>query len=141
MSGLDHFATLQVAFADAEAAPLSAKRAMLVAMLIDAAIDSRFAASADATGDLLAFRADIATRAPALGDIMALASLRPDGPRLVTEAVEVPIADYASLSTPDFMVSLYNDHTVQRVLLIRADGTRAEAHPLLNAAIAELKRV
>jgi hypothetical protein len=141
VTGFDPQSVLDAAFADAEAAPLSAKKAMLVAMLVDAAIDRIFAASASATGDLLAFRADIAARAPALAEIMALASLRPDGPRLVTDAVQVPIADYGSLSTPDFMVSLYNGHTVQRVLIARPDGTRAEIHPLLRAAIVELGKI
>jgi len=94
---------------------LSAKRAMLVAMLIDAAIDSRFAASAHANRRL-AFPAGRSPLAP-LRSVTSWRSRRcAPWAAVVTEAVEVPIADYASLSTPDFMVSLYNDHTVQRVL-------------------------
>lgn len=141
MSGFDHFACLDAAFAEAEAAPLSAKKAMLVALLVDALVDRNFAASATASDDLLTFRQEIAMRGPALAEIMALASLKAAGPRLMTAAVDVPISDYGGLSTPDFMVSLYNGHTVQRVLIERPDGTRAEIHPLLREAIAELKRV
>lgn len=141
MSGFDHFACLDAAFAEAEAAPLSAKKAMLVAMLIDAAIDRIFDAGATASDDLLSFRREVAGRAPALAEIMALASLKAAGPRLMTAAVDVPISDYGGLSTPDFMVSLYNGHTVHRVLIERPDGTRAEIHPLLREAIAELKQV
>lgn len=141
MSAIDHSAYLDAAFADAEAAPLSAKKAMLVALLLDAALERVFAARATASDDLLSFRSEVAGRAPALAEIMAVAALRADGPKLVTDAVKVPIADYGSLSTPDFMVSLYNGHTVQRVLLVRADGTRSEVHPVLREAIAELRGI
>lgn len=141
MPALDHFAHLDAAFAEAEAAPLSSKKAMLVALLIDAAVDRLFAARAAASADLLSFREEVGSRSPAIAEIMALAALRPDGPHLVVAAVEVPIAEYGRLSTADFMVSLYNDHTVQRVLLVRADGTQSEIHPLLAAAMAELGEI
>jgi hypothetical protein len=141
VTGFDPITVLDAAFADAEAAPLSAKKAMLVALLVDAAIDRNFAASARASADVLTFREETAARSPALAEIMALAAMRADGPRLVTDAVKVPIADYGNLSTPDFMVSLYNGHTVQRVLIARPDGTRAEIHPLLRDAIAALRGV
>ena len=58
--------------------------------------------------------------------------------RLVTEAVTVPIADYGSLSIEDFMVSLYNDHTVQRLRLALPDGTRVDMLETLREAMAAL---
>jgi hypothetical protein len=54
--------------------------------------------------------------------------------RLVTEAVAVPIADYGALAVEDFMVSLYNDHSVQRLRLNGSDmmKTLAEAIAALD---------
>ena len=72
----------------AQAAPLSARKARLVAMLIDAYIDRLFAATPNA-GDILEFRAAVAARSVALGRIMALCAQQA-GMRLVTEAVTVP---------------------------------------------------
>jgi hypothetical protein len=70
---------------------------------------------------------------------MALAAMREGGPALVVEAVEVPIADYATLSVEDFMVSLYNGHSVQRVRIAGADGPRRDVHEVLAEAVAELR--
>ena len=73
--------------------------------------------------------------------VFALVAGRPDAPRLVTEAVEVPLADYSKLGVEDFMVSLYNDHTVQRVRLALADGSRLPIHDLLDEAVTFLRTV
>jgi hypothetical protein len=132
-----HVAYLQAEHAAAVAAPLSARKALLVVMLIDAYVDRLFAAQAE-TGDILEFRRALAAKSPALGLIMALAMQRADGPKLVTEAVEVPLVDYPRLSVEDFMVSLYNGHTVQRVRLVLPDGTRRDMHEVLREAIADL---
>lgn len=129
-----HFAYLRAEFAAAEAAPLSIRKARLVALLVDACADRLFAGSAG-DRDVLAFRAELAERHPALAAVFALAR---GEAMLVTEAVEVPLADYPALSLPDFMVSLYNNHTVQRVLLAMPDGTRLPAHAVLGEAIAAL---
>lgn len=118
----------------AQAAPLSTRKAMLVAMLIDAYVDRLFATDAEA-GDILEFRAAIASRLPALGLIMALCSQRG---RLVTEAIAVPIADYGALGVEDFMVSLYNDHTVQRLRLLAGDGSSHDMLETLREAMAAL---
>lgn len=107
---------------------------MLCALLIDAYADRLFAADSDAD-DILVFRAALADRSPALAQVFDLCAGRL---RLVTEAVEVPIADYPKLGIEDFMVSIYNDHTVQRVLLASPDGGRQLAHPVLGEAIAFL---
>jgi hypothetical protein len=119
-----------------QAVPLSTRRAMLVAALIDAYVDRVFAAQAK-PGDILEFRAEMAARSAALGWIMKLCS-RQEGVGLVMEAVAVPIADYAALPVEDFMVSLYNDHTVQRLRLVMADGSRHDMLATLGAAIAAL---
>jgi hypothetical protein len=123
------------AVAAAAAAPLSAKRAMLAALLIDAAADALFAASGE--DDVLEFRARLAKGSAALALVFGLCALRPDGERLVTEAVEVPIADYPALTTEDFMVSLYNDRTVMRVR-IAVEDQRHDVHAVLGKALRDL---
>lgn len=121
-------------------APLSRRKAMLAALLLDEVVDELFEGSR--ATDILAFRAGLAARAPALALLLDLCAMRDDGPRLVLEPVEVPLADYAGLDVQDFMVSLYNGHTVQRVLVALPDGTRhdfqvvlAEARTALGAVI------
>jgi len=133
----DHFTTATSALAAARAAPLSAKKAMLAALLIDAAADALFAASGE--DDILIFRARLAAHSDALALLFALCALGPDGPRLVTEAVEVPIADYPQLPVEDFMVSLYNNHTVMRVRIAAGDE-RYDVHEVLGTALRDLRR-
>lgn len=115
---------------------LSRKKAMLAAHLIDAFADRMFAARAEPAGDVLAFRTDLASAHPALARVFDLVAGRAE---LVTEAVEVPIADYGKLSVEDFMVSLYNGHTVQRIRIATAEGTREDVHAVLAKALAALR--
>jgi len=117
------------------AAPLSARKARLVADLVDAYVDRLFGA-APGVDDILEFRSAMAAGSPALGLIMALCSQA--GVRLGTEAVAVPVAQYGALSIEDFMVSLYNDHMVQRQLLVTADGSRHDMLVTLSEAIGAL---
>lgn len=114
---------------------LSRKRAMLAALLVDAFVDRLFAVSAEPGGDILAFREALAARHYPLAMILDLAAGRAT---LLMEAVEVPIADYAALGVEDFMVSLYNQHTVQRVRIAAGDE-RADVHEMLAAALAAVK--
>ena len=107
---------------------------MLVAALADAYVDRLFAADG-AAEDVLAFRARIAIQSPALGYIMALCACRA---QLVTDAVAVPIADYGLLEVEDFMVSLYNDHSIQRLRLVLPDGTGLDMLEVLNQAVEAL---
>lgn len=109
---------------------------MLVAMLVDAYVDRRFAAEPEAE-DVLVYRANLSAASPALGLILALCARRP-GYELVTEAVQVPLADYGKLAVADFMVSLYNDHSVQRLLLVSPDGARHDMLETLGEAIGAL---
>ena len=125
------------AVAAAHAAPLSAKKAMLAALLLDAAADALFTASGE--DDILAFRARLAANSPALALIFALCALRENGPHLVTEAVEIPAADYDALNIPDLMVSLYNHRSVQRVRIAEGDA-RHDVHEVLEQALADLPR-
>lgn len=129
-----HWRYLRAEQAAALAAPLSARKALLVTMLCDAYADRLFAAQ-DAVDDVLAFRAGLAAASPALALIFALAAGRA---RLVTEAVSVPVADYGTLSVQDFMASLYNNHSVQRVLLVGSDGARHDVHAVLAEAVGAL---
>lgn len=131
-----HRAYLEAEWRGLQAAPLSRRKAMLVAALLDAFADRMFAAEPDAD-DILAYRAALAATQPALGLVMALCAGR-DGARVVTEAVAVPIEDYSALPVEDFMVSLYNDHSVQRLRLVLPDGERRDMLAVLGEAIAEL---
>lgn len=110
------------------------RKAMLVAALVDAFVDRLFG-EAPGVDDILEFRAGMAAGAPGLGRVMALCSGRG---KLVLEAVEVPISAYGSLSVEDFMVSLYNDHTVQRLQIVSTDGSRHDMIETLDQAIGAL---
>lgn len=106
-----------------------------MALLVDAFVDR--VAKASAADDILVFRAQQGASAPALRLVMDLAMQRTV--RLVIEAVPVPIGDYGTLGVEDFMVSLYNDHSVPRLLIVDAEGTRLDAHLVLAEAIAGLR--
>lgn len=108
---------------------------MLVAMLADAYADRLFAEQ-EANDDILAYRAGLASRSEALAQVFALVR---GELTLVTEAVRVPLAEYGTLRVEDFMVSLYNDHSVQRVRLVLPDGERMLAHPVVGDAVAFLR--
>jgi hypothetical protein len=131
----DPLLQLDAAVAAARAAPLSRRRAMLAALLLDAEVDRLFAG-----GDILNHRAALAASSPALRLVLELCAMRPDGPALLTESVEVPLAEYDRLDVQDFMVSLYNGHTVQRVRIAAPDGTRHDVHEVLAAALADLRK-
>ncbi len=137
----NHLALLGDEYAASLAAPLSGRQAMLVAVLLDHFPDRVFAAyrgtPARVLGaeDLPAYRALLRKKSAALATIFDLCALRPGGPRLLIKTVEVPLADYPKLSVEDFMVSLYNRHTVQRVMLVSADGAQTLAHEVLGEAV------
>lgn len=119
-----------------QAAPLSLRKAKLVAGLIDAHVDRLFHAKS-AAGDIIGYRAQVADRSPALGLIMALCSQRA-GVAIALQAVAVPLEDYGALSVEDFMVSLYNDHSVQRLRLTSPDGSSQDMLELIEAALLAL---
>lgn len=134
-----HWDYLQTEWAAAQAAPLSIRKTLLVASLIDAYADRLFASDQTAD-DILVFRAALAADTPALGSIFALCGQRVDAPRLVLSATEVPLSRYTQLGVADFMVSLYNNHTVQRVQFAYPDGKQLDAQTILGAAIEGLAR-
>ncbi len=138
-----HLALIEDEYRAALKAPLSARKTLLAVVLLDNFADRvfeafRFSAPAKvfAAEDLPAFRTALAERSSALGLIFALGAARPDGPRLVTRAVEVPIAEYHKLTVEDFMVSLYNRHTVQRVLIASPDAPDRLALDVVGEALA-----
>lgn len=114
---------------------LSRRKAMLAAYLVDGFVDRLFAARAEPAGDILAFRAEMASRHPPLALILDLVAGRAES-RL--EAVEVPLAHYGGLSVEDFMVSLYNQHSVQRLRIATPDGGREDVHGVLAEAVVAL---
>ena len=139
----EHLSLIEDEHAASLAAPLSARQALLVAVLLDHLPDRVFAARRHAAPntvfsaeDLPAYRQKLREQSPALSTIFDLCALRPDGPTLKVVAVEVPIADYPNLSTADFMVSLYNGNTVQRVLLVLPDNEAKLAREVIAAAMA-----
>ena len=142
------FADIEAAFASARAHPLSSRKTLLVAVLLDNFCDQVFEAlrrpAPDrifATDDVLAFRQRLREEIPSLGLIFDLFAAEPGSPRLETRAVEVPIEAYGGLSIEDFMVSLYNGSTVQRVTIVLADGRMHLAHEVLAEAIGGLRKL
>ena len=131
-SSLEHFHYLEDAVADACEAMLSRRKAMLAAHLIDAHADRLFSARGEPAADVLEFRGGLADAHPALATVFDLVAGRAE---LVIEAVEVPLADYGKLGVEDFMVSLYNGHTVQRLRIVGSYGTRQDVHAVLEAAL------
>jgi hypothetical protein len=130
---LEHH-SISTALAALEHSPLSRRKAMLLALLIDAEVDRR------AGDDPLEYRAALAQTHPALGLVMELGAMRAGGPSLVLEPVTITAADAASVSEADYMVSLYNSATVPRVRIAWADGRREDALDVLRQAVAALER-
>jgi hypothetical protein len=129
---------LREALALSDEAPLSVRRAMLVVMLLDTLVDEL--ASRDGQ-DPLEVRGEISHHWPDLRLVLEIAAHRADGPGLVVEEVEVPLTEYAALSTAEFMISLYNEHTVPRLVVALPDGTRTDARAVLHGAVAALERI
>ncbi len=125
---------LTTALAALEESPLSRKKAMLLALLIDAQIDRRM------TGDALTYRSNLSYRSPPLGFVMELAAMREGGVQLVLEPVTISAEEAATLREADYMVSLYNKATVQRIRFAWKDGRREDALTVLRAAVAALER-
>jgi hypothetical protein len=143
MTPTAHFALIRDEYDASLTAPLSARRALLVAVLLDHLPDRIFSAfrapAPEALGhaeDVVAYRSNLRAQSPALGTIFDLCTPHPAAPTLKTVAIAVPIADYPSLRVEDYMVSLYNQNTVQRVVIAWPDGTQALAHEILAEAMA-----
>ena len=138
----DHFALVEDEYRASVKALLSIRQAWLVAMLIDHLPDRMFEAYRETAPDkvfnaedLPAYRAILREKSPALAIIFDLCALRPEGRTLKVVPVEVPIAEYHKLSVEDFMVSLYNQNSVQRVVVAWGDGRQRLAHEVLGEAI------
>lgn len=125
---------IATALAAFEASPLSRKKAMLVALLVDAQIDRRM------SGDPLAYRANLAYASPDLAIVMDLCAMRETSPAIVLEPVTVSAEEAGTLREADYMVSLYNSATVQRVRIAWPDGRREDALTILRQAVAALER-
>ena len=131
-----HWDYLQDAWAEAQAAPLSRRKALLVASLVDAYADRLFSAQ-PAPGDILVFREDLAAGSDALRLIFALAARSADVVPS-TAFVAVPLETYGQLRVEDFMVSLYNGNAIQRQFLLLQDGTKRDLLDTLAQAMAAL---
>jgi hypothetical protein len=141
------FARVEEAFGAVRSHPLSSRKTLLVAVLLDNFCDQAFDALRGSqpvrvfdAEDVLGFRQRLRAEEPALGPIFDLCASQPGGPRLEIRAVAVPIEKYGTLSIEDYMVSLYNDNTVQRVVIAAQDWPILVAHEVLGKAIAYLKK-
>lgn len=132
-----HWDYLENEWRAAKAAPLSLRKAMVVVGLLDAFADRM--AVAGEHDDVLAFRAGLAENSPALTQVFGLASHRDDGPRLQVQAVAVPVGEMGRLPVEDFMVSLYNNHSVQRLMVVASGMAPVLAHEVLAEAVAALQ--
>jgi hypothetical protein len=139
----EHFAGIVEEYRQSRKAPLSARKALLVAVLLDHFADRVFARfRADSpervfgAEDLPAWRDAVAARSDAVATVFALSTGRSDAHTLRIDTVTVPIVNYAALSVEDYMVSLYNRNSVQRVMIVAPDGKTVLAHELLEAALA-----
>ena len=144
---LNSLVRIEEALLAARVHPLSSRKTLLVAVLVDNFCDEIFAAlrhEAPArvffAEDVLAFRDRLGAEEPALRLVFDLCAFVPRGPRLETHAIAVPIEAYGELSIEDFMVSLYNANTVQRVVIVAEGGRASLAHEVLDDAIGYLKR-
>jgi hypothetical protein len=107
---------------DAQNAPLDRLRSKLVAHLVVYHLTEW---SRQDERDILEVRETLRQQSPALNALMGLC-FDESGYELEVEALTVPIEDYGSLALEDFMVSLYNSHQVQRLMLHGTDGYRQE---------------
>jgi hypothetical protein len=137
---------LQRDLAASLAAPLSLRKAWLVAVLIDHLPDRLRQACTEAgqpppggAPDLPAYRAQLRSGSPALAEVFALVAMEPDGPRLQLLPMAVPPDAVAALPVEDFMVSLYNNHHVQRLMLTTPTGA-APALDRIAAAANDLRQ-
>jgi hypothetical protein len=124
----------QQAFAKA---PLSKRKAMRVVMLADGLVDELFDIQA-ACDDVLEFRQALAAQHASMALVMDLAAHRRDGPTLELSEQQVPLAQYGDLSIEDFMVSLYNNHSVQRLMVVGAGAAPIAVEQLLDDALEQL---
>jgi hypothetical protein len=133
----EHWRFLEDALHAYSRSPLSIRKAMLVVALADAMVDRLFAA-ADNPEDLLAFRADVSAENGALSLVMELAAHRLRGPRFTVMERQIALEQYGELPLEDFMVSLYNNHSVQRLMVVGLP-TEMDAEAVLQQAVAELR--
>lgn len=135
----ERFALIEAEYRLSLAAPLSRRKALLVAVLLDDFADRCFDAwrhepeRVHGAADPIAYRAELARRSPAMAAVFALGN---QTATLRLDSVEIPIADYPALGVEDFMVSLYNGNTVQRVMLVAPGAGPVLAHAILDDAIA-----
>lgn len=133
-----HFSYLEAAIAEAWASPLSVRKARLAVALIDAYVDRLYAADTIRAEDVLAFRAQQSAANPLLALLLAIAQANPGAPEMLIQTSPVYVADYPHLSEAEFMVTLYNDSTVPRLLIRRGDAN-FDAHAVLRDALEALR--
>lgn len=129
-----HYGYLGGALAEAVTAPLSRKKTLLVMLLIDGFVDRLFEARGMVT-DRLAYRAELTAGSPALRLVFEVTAGRAG---LEIRTVPVPLEEYGGLSTADFMVSLYNANTVQRLMVVPNGGEPVPAPQVVAEAMTKL---
>lgn len=110
---------------------------MLVVALADSVVDRLFTLSE--VTDILEFRRSLGTTFPALGLVMNIAAHGPGAPQVVVANCPVPIESYGELAVEDFMISLYNDHEVQRLVVRTPGAAELPALAVLSEAVEALR--
>lgn len=138
MSPEAHLVLIEAELALFVSHPLSTRQARLVAALLDVMPDRVYAARRESAGSILfaTDRADYRRKVLAASPAMALIAALAEGQaRLATIAYRVPAEAVEQMDVRDFMVSLYNDQTVPRLVLER-DGEQTLATELFAQAAA-----
>lgn len=107
---------------------------------MDAFLD-RIAEATGGSTDILEFRRQAGAGSPALARMMRLACHVADGPNLSVGEHAVPIEHYGALAVEDFMVSLYNGHTVQHLVILETDGAEVPALAEMDSAMSALDKL
>jgi hypothetical protein len=136
-----HFNYLRAAIAEARAAPLAIRKARLAIALLDAYVDRLYAADTSRAEDILTFRTGLSHTSPSLALLLAVAEQKPGAPQLHLETAPLSPSDYSHLSEAEFMVSLYNDATMPKLLIIAPDNASFDAHSVLQDAFEHIRAV
>lgn len=145
-----HWRLAERAVAASRSAALSVRHAVLAATLLDelpAAVFDAFRGTPAVLGaaNIASWRARLRSASPALALLADSCAARPDGPHLRLATVPVPEEAIRTMPIEDFMVSVYNQSTVERVVVATPGGEVTPARDILEAAAewwrAELARL
>ncbi|HWA18110.1 MAG TPA: hypothetical protein VG757_03880 [Devosia sp.] len=120
---------------------MSLRKARLAIALVDSYADRLYAAHPARAEDILIFRAQLSATSPPLALLLAFAEQKAGAPELRLETTPLSPSDYNRLSEAEYMVSLYNNATIPRLLLIAPDGSRHDVQQTLHDALETLRNL